>query len=92
MAMWPAAIPQTESSRREVATLALPMGNRFNPAKKGQEDEDVVGESNPLDLASCMTMRVTNTPLMMQDSCMFHSNLDRLSLSLLRWKQKMKKN
>ena len=72
MAIWPVTVPK-RPSHREVALLALPVENRLNPCTKAQEVEDVVVDrSDSVASAFCMMMRITNTPLMMQDSCMCH--------------------
>ena len=86
--IWPTTVPKTESSRREVETLSLPVGERLNPANQGQEIVDVVDRSGLVVSASCMTMREIHTPSMMQDSCMYHSNLDKL-LSVGRMRRKI---
>ena len=72
VAIWPATIPKM-CNHREAALLALPGGNLLNPCNEAQKEEDVeVDRSDSVASVSCMMTRVTNTPLMMQDSCMCH--------------------
>ena len=70
MAIWPVTVPKLEHCRREVAMQALPKENSLNPGKKAQKDVEEVGKSGLEASTSCMMIRVTLTPLMMQDSCM----------------------
>ena len=88
VAIWPVTVPKTKFSRRGVEMLSLPMGERLNPANQGQEIVDVVDRSGLVVSASCITMREIHTPLMMQDNCMYHSNLDKL-LSRERMRRKI---
>ena len=97
MAIWPVTVPNPKASREEVAQVALPEELFLNPGKKAhREDVDVVGKSDSRASTSCTTMREILTPSTMQGSCMCPWILDRLLLSLLRWKwrktQKTKKD
>ena len=89
MAIWPVTVPNL-CSHREVALLALLAENLLNPCREAQEEEaEEVDRSASVASASCMTTRVTNTPSMMQDSCMCCWKLDRLlSTERMRWKMK----
>ena len=89
MAIWPVTIPNL-CSHREVALLALPEENLLNPRNEAHEVEaEEVDRSGSVALASCTMTRVANTPLMMQDSCMCRSKLDRLLLmERMRWKRR----
>ena len=72
VAIWPATVPRM-CSHREVALLALPVENLLDPCREAQEEEaEEVDRFASVASAFCMTMRVTNTPSMMQDSCMCH--------------------
>ena len=87
VAIWPGIAPAPAASCWEVAQPALPVEHFLNPGKKAhREDEDEVGKSGLEASTSCMTMRVTLTPSMMQVSCMCLWISDRLLLSLLRRK------
>ena len=81
VASWPVTVLK-RPSHREMALLALPEENRLNSWKEAQKCEDVeVDRSISVASVSCMTTRVTNTPLMMQGSYMCHWNLDKLLLT-----------
>ena len=87
VAIWPRIAPAPTASRWEVAQPALPVEHYPNPGKKAHNvEKDEVGKSGLQVSTSCMTSRVTLTPLMMQDSCMCLWISDRLLLSLLRRK------
>ena len=89
VAIWPATVPRMRR-HREVAFLALSVGNLLNPCRKAHVVEaEEIDRSGLVASASCMMTRVINTPSMMQDSCMCRWNLDRL-LSMERMRRKMK--
>ena len=72
MAICPVTVLK-RSSYKEVALLALPVENLLNPCTKAQEVEDmVIDRSDSVASVFYMTMKVTNTPSTMQDSCMCH--------------------
>ena len=72
VAISPVTVPK-RPSHKEVVLLALPIGNRLNLCIEAQEAEDVVvDKSDSVASAFCMMTGVTNTPSMMQDSCMCH--------------------
>ena len=72
VAIWPVTVPNLYS-HREVAWPALPEESLLNPCKEALEVEaEEVDRSDSVASASCTTTRVTNTPSMMQDSCMCH--------------------
>ena len=87
VATWPVTAPRI-CSLREVVLPTLPVENLSNPCKEAQEAEaEGIGRSDSAVSASFMTMRVTNTPLMMKGSCMYRWILDRLlPVVRLRWK------
>ena len=85
VAIWPGIAPTPVASRWEVTPPALPMEHFLNPGKRAHR-EDEVGKSSLGASTSCMTMRVTLAPSMMQVSCMCLWILDRLLLSLLKKK------
>ena len=97
VAIWPVTVP-TMYSHREVELPTLPEEDLFNPCRKAQEAEaEGIGRSDSVASASCMMMRVINTPSMIKDSCMCHWIWDRLlPMERLRWKmrkiQKTKKD
>ena len=78
VAIWPVTAP-TMCSPREVVLPTLPVENLSNLCREAHVAEDeAIGRSDLVASAYCTMMRVTNTPSTMQDSCMCHSNLDRL--------------
>ena len=93
VAIWPGIAPTPATSRWEVVQLALPVEHFPNLGKKVHNmEKDEFGKSGSLVSMHCMTMKVTLTPLMMQDSCMCLWTLGRLLPSLLRrkWEKKQK--
>ena len=89
MAIRPVTVPKI-CSHKEVALLALPEENLLNLCNEAHEVEAEVDRSASVASAFCMTMRVINTPSMMQDSCMCHWKWDRLLLTeRMRWKMKI---
>ena len=97
VAIWPVTAP-TMCSPREVVLPTLPVENLSNPCRKAQEAEaEGIGRSDSVVSASFMMMRVTSTPSMTKDSCMYRWILDRLlPMVRMRWKiqkkQKTKKD
>ena len=91
VAIWPATVPKI-CTHREVALLALLAGNLLNLCNEAHVVEvEGIDRSGSVASASCTTMRVTNTPSTMQDSCMCRLNLGRLlSVERLGWKMKKK--
>ena len=78
VAIWPATVPK-QRSHREVELPTLPVEDLLNPCSEAHEaEEEAIGRSDSVASVSCMTTRVTNTPLMMQDNCMCHLNSGRL--------------
>ena len=72
VAIWPVTVPKRRS-RQGVAMWCPPVELSTNPGTKAHEaEEEELGRSVSVASASCMTTRVTNTPSMMQDSCMCH--------------------
>ena len=61
VAIWPATIPKMRR-HREVAFLALSVGNLLNPAKKGQEIVDEVGKLGLVRWGSYMMKRDMSIP------------------------------
>ena len=87
VATWPVTVPK-QCSHREVELPTLPVEDLLNPCSEAHVAEvKVIDRFDSVASVFCMTMRVTNTPLMMQDNCMCHLNLNRLlSMERLRWK------
>ena len=87
VAIWPVTVPK-QCSRREVELPTLPVEDLLNPCSEAHVAEvEGIDRFDSVASVFCMTMRVTNTPLMMQDNCMCHLNLNRLlSMERLRWK------
>ena len=78
VAIWPATVPK-QCSHREVELPTLPVEDLLNPCSEAHVAEvEAIDRFDSVASVFCMTTRVTNTPLMMQDSCMCHLNLGRL--------------
>ena len=78
VAIWPVTVPK-QCSHREVELPTLPVEDLLNPCSEAHvAEEEAIDRFDSVASVFCMTTRVTNTPLMMQDSCMCHLNLGRL--------------
>ena len=78
VAIWPATVPRMRH-HRGVELPTLPVEVLLNPCSEAHvAEEEAIDRFDSVASVFCMTTRVTNTPLMMQDNCMCHLNLDRL--------------
>ena len=80
VAIWPVTVLRPEThSHREVELPTLPEDDLHNPCSEAHVAEvEAIDRFDSVASVSCMTTRVTNTPLMMQDNCMCHLNSDKL--------------